>query len=54
MKSILDPTFRYVSAAHTDIRRTFARIKREQQKAREAEVAKIGAPVNVTTIKRKA
>jgi hypothetical protein len=43
-KSILDPSFRYVSAARTDIRRTFARIRREQAaeaKAREAERANV-------------
>jgi len=28
-KSILDPTFKYVPAAETDIRKTFARIRRE-------------------------
>lgn len=30
MKSLLDPTFRYVPAAATDLRKTFARIRREQ------------------------
>jgi hypothetical protein len=30
MKSILDPSFRYVSSSHTDLRKTFARIRREQ------------------------
>jgi hypothetical protein len=33
MKSILDPTFRYVPSASTDVRKTFARIRREMQKA---------------------
>jgi hypothetical protein len=33
MKSILDPSFKYVSSANTDLRKTFARIRREQQKA---------------------
>lgn len=32
MKSILDPTFRYTKSIDTDIRKTFARIRREQQK----------------------
>lgn len=32
-KSILDPSFRYTSAAATDIRKTFARIRRQQRKA---------------------
>jgi hypothetical protein len=29
MKSILDPAFRYTSSANTDIRKTFARVRRE-------------------------
>lgn len=29
MKSILDPTFRYTPSTHTDLRKTFARLKRE-------------------------
>jgi hypothetical protein len=32
MKSILDPSFRYVSSHATDLRKTFARIKREMRK----------------------
>jgi hypothetical protein len=32
MKSLLDPTFRYTKSIDTDIRKTFARIRREQQK----------------------
>jgi hypothetical protein len=31
MKSILDRSFRYTSSAQTDVRKTFARIRREQQ-----------------------
>jgi len=34
MKSILDPTFRYTKSIDTDIRKTFARIRREQKQAR--------------------
>ncbi|MEO8506479.1 MAG: hypothetical protein ABI593_02500 [Betaproteobacteria bacterium] len=37
MKSILDPSFRYVPSTATDVRKTFARIRREMQK--------VGAPV---------
>ena len=29
MKSILDPTFRYYSAADTDLHRTFRRVRRQ-------------------------
>lgn len=46
-KSLLDPAFEYVPAVSTDIRKTFARARKEQ--AREA--AKAG---NVTPIKKRA
>lgn len=36
-RSILDPTFHYVSSAQTDLRKTFARIKREMRKEAEAQ-----------------
>ena len=29
MKSILDPSFKYVPSTQTDIRKTFARVRRE-------------------------
>jgi hypothetical protein len=31
MKSILDPSFRYTKSVDTDLRKTFARIRREQR-----------------------
>ena len=31
MKSILDPSFRYVPSHATDVRRTFERIRRERE-----------------------
>ena len=37
MKSILDPTFRYVPSAATDIRKTFRRVRREQEKAQQEQ-----------------
>lgn len=37
MKSILDRSFRYTSSAQTDVRKTFARVRREQQLARARE-----------------
>jgi hypothetical protein len=37
MKSILDPTFRYVPSASTDVRKTFARIRREMQKSGQTQ-----------------
>lgn len=39
MKSCLDPSFKYVNAASTDIRVTFRRIKREQREQAEAAAA---------------
>lgn len=32
MKSILDPSFHYTPAASTDLRKTFARVRREMRK----------------------
>ena len=37
MKSLLDPSFRYTKSIDTDIRRTFARIRREQKKHARAQ-----------------
>jgi len=31
MKSILDPSFRYTPSTSTDLRKTFARLRREQR-----------------------
>ena len=36
MKSILDPTFRYTPSGETDLRKTFARIRREQRRDAQA------------------
>lgn len=38
MKKITDPDFKYVSAANTDIRKTFQRIRRELKKQEPAAV----------------
>jgi hypothetical protein len=52
VKSILDPTFRYVSSVDTDLRKTFARIRREQREIaqakaeQEAREANKVAPIN--------
>ena len=32
MKSLLDPSFKYVPSVETDIRKTFARIRREARR----------------------
>jgi hypothetical protein len=44
MKSILDPKFRYTSSVDTDLRRTFARVRRErerEQRQHDKETARI-------------
>jgi hypothetical protein len=45
MKSILDPTFRYTPSTHTDLRKTFARIKREAR-AQTTQRDESPTPVN--------
>lgn len=54
MKSILDPTFRYTSSVQTDVRKTFARIRRE---LREREMAKTNydsdGKLNVLSMQRR-
>ena len=54
MKSIFDPSFRYTTSVNTDVRKTFARVRRDQQKI-AARIAQDGARagVNVTSIVRK-
>ena len=44
MKSILDPTFRYTPSVHTDIRKTFARIRREQRTTDSKNAQRIDQP----------
>ena len=38
MKSLLDPSFKYVPSVSTDIRRTFARVRRQQSQKRSTVV----------------
>lgn len=49
MKSILDRNFRYTPSGLTDIRKTFARIRREQRLPAAPEPK----PANVTPLKLK-
>ena len=44
MTSILSKEFRYTSAAGTDIRKTFTRIRREMEKQRAAGKTRTTAP----------
>ena len=45
MKSILDPSFRYVPSHATDVRKTFERILRERQAAQAPAVRSV-VPLN--------
>ena len=38
MKSILDPSFRYTKSIETDLRKTFARVRRELRKEEQQQV----------------
>lgn len=44
MKTILDPTFKYRSSVETDIRKTFARVRRQQRAAAAKMVAEATKP----------
>jgi hypothetical protein len=37
MKSILDPSFRYTKSIDTDLRKTFARVRRELRKPQQGQ-----------------
>jgi hypothetical protein len=39
MKSILDPSFRYTKSVETDLRKTFARVRRELRKHQQEQSA---------------
>ncbi len=49
MKSILDRSFQYVPAAETDLKKTFARLRREQR-AEEAARLKIKERLHVVAL----
>lgn len=42
MKRLTDPSFRYVPAASTNLKVTFARVKREQREHSDAQAAAAG------------
>jgi hypothetical protein len=51
MKSILDPSFRYTRSVETDLRKTFARVRRELRKQHyEQSSASAGARTKVVRI----
>lgn len=47
MKSILDPSFRYRSSVDTDLRRTFARIRRQLSKQKQSAAAALKTSARV-------
>lgn len=54
MKSILDRSFHYTPSAATDLKKTFARVRREQERERQAQQqADDEAKRKVATINRK-
>lgn len=53
MKSILDPSFRYTSSVHTDVRKTFQRIRRELQRDSAKPVVRGDAGANVVAMQRR-
>jgi hypothetical protein len=50
MKSILDPTFRYTPSVETDVRKTFARIRRELRAQNTKLAADAPARTNVLAL----
>lgn len=47
MKSILDPSFRYTKSVETDLRKTFARVRRELRKQQQEP-----SPASVEAIRK--
>jgi len=54
MKTILDPSFRYTASFNTDLKKTFAKIRRGHRKAvQQVAPAAAAAVGNVTSIVRR-
>ena len=54
MKSIFDRSFRYTSSAETDVRKTFARVRRKMREEEELRaIAEAEAKAKVSPIKQK-
>jgi hypothetical protein len=54
MKTVFDPSFRYKRSSETDIRKTFERIRREQQQAerrRQEQAADCDVTVKVVKLR---
>ncbi|MCL4762432.1 MAG: hypothetical protein KJ018_11775 [Burkholderiales bacterium] len=52
MKSILDPSFRYTKSVDTDLRKTFARVRRELRAQRLEGAISTVAPLRRGTLLR--
>lgn len=52
MKSILDPAFRYTPSFKTDLRKTFARARRQQGRD-GPEIAEVEVRTNVLPLKQR-
>lgn len=52
MKSILDPTFRYTASSNTDLRKTFARVRREMRKRTQAATVDNNVAVFIPQLRR--
>jgi len=50
MKSIFDPSFRYTRSIETDVRKTFERIRREQQAERRPRATAANSKVTVKVV----
>ena len=53
MKTILDPSFRYTASFNTDLKKTFARIRRSQRQDSPKAPARATNLVDLSTIARK-
>jgi hypothetical protein len=51
MKSILDPSFRYVPSVETDLRKTFARVRRELRAGAQSDEPPV--KTNVLALQRR-
>lgn len=50
MKSILDSRFHYRSSVNTDLKKTFAKIRREQRRKRQGDQPQATGDVNVVQL----
>jgi hypothetical protein len=50
MKSIFDSSFRYTRSIETDVRKTFERIRREQQAERRRKASPANADLDVKVV----